>query len=96
MNKKTAKIFIILTALLLSACSGMRQSGDSFTLHAESLNLIGFRIPGDDHQRAQQALPKGAEVHTVISSPSDWTSVLGVINRIIGVSITEISGEIKK
>ena len=93
---KNKLVFTIIALMGLSACSGMRQSGNSFTVHAESLNLVGFRIPGDDHQRASAAVPVGAQVNTVLSSPSDWTSLLGVLNRILGVSITEISGQTTK
>ena len=94
--RNTIKIIAMISIVTaVSACSGMRRTGDSFTAHAESFNILGLRIPGDDHDRATRAVPAGAQVNTVFSSPSDWTSLLGIINRIIGISITEISGEVQ-
>ena len=95
MNNIIKALMLFSLLVSVSACSGMRRSGDQFTLHAESLNLLGLRIPGDDHERAMQAVPSGAQIETVLSSPSDWTSTIGVINRIVGISVTEVSGEIK-
>ena len=91
------KALPLLGGLLLAAgCSGIRTSGDAFTVHADSLNLIGFQIPSDDYERAKALVPAGAEVNTVTSTPSDWTSFLGVLNRILGASVTEMSGKTSK
>ncbi|MBX7137079.1 MAG: hypothetical protein K1X83_03775 [Oligoflexia bacterium] len=89
-------ILVLILILSLSACAGMKRSGSSFTAHAESLNLIGFRIPGDEYPRALEKVPAGAQVHTMTSNPSDLQSVVGVLNRIIGISYTEISGTTKQ
>ncbi len=86
-------ISISLTLLALASCSGVRTRGDNFTAHGDSLNLLGFQIPGDDYEAALKRVPEGAQIHTVSSAPSDWDSVLGVINRIIGIGYTEISGK---
>ena len=91
------KLLLVCTLLVtVSACTGIRRSGDTFTAHAESLNLIGFQIPENDYPAAVALIPEGAQVHTVTSNPSDWTSILGVINRIIGIGYPEISGKVQK
>lgn len=81
--------------LVLSACSGMQKSGNTFTAHAESFNIIGFQIPGGQYEKALSMVPQGADVHTITSNPTDLTSGLGVLNRILGVSYTEVSGKTK-
>lgn len=89
------KIIFLFLVTLLTACSGIRQSGDHYTVHAENLNILGLQIPmKSDQERAVALLPRGAVINTQTSNPSDWTSVLGVINRIIGISYTEISGTV--
>ena len=80
----------------LTACSGMRQSGPHVTAHAESFNILGLRIPGDSHEAAMAQLPPGTQVHTIDSKPSDWTSLPGIVNRLIGISYTEVSGQVVK
>lgn len=91
------KKLITLAAVVLSAsaCSGMKQSGTSFTTHAESFNIVGFQLPDGAYQKAHSMVPANAHVHTVTSNPDDWTSALGVLNRIIGFSYTEVSGSTK-
>jgi len=83
---------LALLSLTLASCAGMRQDGDDFTAHAESFNLVGLQIPGDDYAAAMEQVPEGATVHTVRSTPADWSSVTGVLNRILGFSYTEVSG----
>lgn len=87
------KKLILLAALAASAsCAGMRDNGDSYTAHAEAFNLFGLQIPHDDYQAAWDQVPEGGEVVTIASTPSDWDSVVGILNRIIGFSSTQISG----
>lgn len=87
------KRLILLAALAATAsCSGMRDNGDSFTAHAEAFNLFGLQIPGDDYEAAWAEVPDDAEIVTISSTPSDWDSVVGVLNRILGFSTTQISG----
>ena len=90
MKKITA---LSVLACCLGACSGMQRTGDTFTVHAESLNLVGFQFPGGEYSKARSMVPAGADIHTVTSGPSDLTSVVGVFNRILGISYTEISGK---
>jgi hypothetical protein len=78
-------------ALLASSCSGLRTTGNTSTAHAESFNLFGLAIPGDDHEAAMNHVPAGATVHTVYSSPRDWTSVVGVLNSIFGFTATQVT-----
>ncbi len=80
---------------LTASCSGMRKTGDQFTTHAEAINLVGFHIPECDYTKAKSLVPQGSTIYTVTSTPTDWTSVLGVLNNIVGVSQTQISGSSK-
>ena len=83
---------LIFCALTLASCSGMRQTGNNFTVHAESFHIVGFTFPEDDKDKAHSMVPAGSNIQTVHSSPSDWTSFWGGITRILGFSGTEISG----
>lgn len=84
-----------LIAVSVLGCAGIQKNGNAFTTHAESFNIIGFQIPGDQYKTAYDLVPANGSIHTATSNPSDWSSVLGVINRIIGVSYTEVSGTTK-
>ncbi len=86
-------VLITIVALALSSCTGMRRSGDQFSAHAESFNILGLQIPEDDYKNAMKQVPAGAEIHTIESTPNDWTSVIGGLNKILGISITRISGK---
>jgi hypothetical protein len=90
---KTLKFSVLsLLALSVVGCSGIKRSGNQFTVHAESFNLLTLQIPKDDYQSAISLIPKNAEVHTVRSNPSDLESFSGIVNRILGIGYTEISG----
>ena len=60
-------------------------------VHTTSFNLLGLRIPFDDHEKAWSMIPEGADVHTAVSTPGDWTSIVGALTRILGFSGTQIS-----
>jgi hypothetical protein len=63
--------------------------------HAENFNFLFLQIPGGDSQeRAMALMPKRAKIDTLISTPDDMTSFLGVLNRIIGLDYTTINGRI--
>ena len=85
-------ILPVLLAVGLTSCVGTRTTDDQFTTHAEAFNIFGFQIPEDDHAAAWAEVPEGATIETVRSTPSDWTSIYGILNRILGVTTTEISG----
>jgi hypothetical protein len=76
---------VVLLALLgaLVGCSGIRQTGDTFVTHGESFHLFGLMIPGDELELAKGEVPAGATQVTVVAAPADWSSVTGVINRIL-------------
>jgi len=92
------KKILLLTALLnVAACSGLRTTDDAYSAHAENFNILFLQIPGGDTQKRAMALvPEGAEIQTIGSAPKDLTSLIGVINRIIGVDITFVNGTTKK
>jgi hypothetical protein len=83
----------LVVASVVCGCSGVKHYGDQVTVHAESLNLLGFEIPSNSEERARKLVPPGTEIHTAASNPTDWTSVLGIFNRIIGIGWTQISGK---
>lgn len=89
-------IALLILAASMTACSGIRRSGDQFTTHAEAFNLLGLQIPEDDYMAAMKHVPAGAEIHTVGASPNDWTSVLGGLGKILGFSQTQISGKVSR
>lgn len=89
--RRSLTLLAIISVIGLSGCSGMRHSGNQVTVHAESFNILGLEIPGDDYVAAKAMVPADATIHTVASSPHDWTSFFGALNRIIGVSWTQIT-----
>jgi hypothetical protein len=91
------RIALIAALTSLAACSGLRTTDDAFSAHAENFNILFFQIPGGDTQkRAMELVPKDSQIITVNSSPNDVTSLIGFINRLIGVDITFINGTSKK
>jgi len=91
------KVMILLCSVLFFAgCAGMRKSENSAMAHAESFNILFLQIPdGDTQKRAKDQLPDNVEVHTMLSTPDDMTSITGILNRILGVSTTQVSGVVK-
>ena len=88
-------ILAISCVTLLSACSGLRTTDQTFMAHAENFNLLFLQIPGGDSQkRAMELVPKDAQIDTLISTPDDTTSFLGILNRIIGMDYTTINGRL--
>ncbi|KJG34978.1 hypothetical protein UA32_22125 [Photobacterium angustum] len=79
--------------VLLTGCSGITHNKDVYTAHAESFNIIGFQVPGNTKERVMELIPEGATVETVQSTNSDTTSVLGVLNRIIGIDYVQVGGK---
>jgi hypothetical protein len=91
------KIICVAGIISLTACSGLRTTGESYATHAENFNILFLQIPGGDTQeRAMALVPKGGEITTINSMPNDLTSLISVINRIIGIDITTIDGTIGK
>ncbi|MGE3481722.1 MAG: tRNA modification GTPase [Gammaproteobacteria bacterium] len=83
--------------LAVSACSGIRTTDHSYSAHAENFNILFFQIPGGDtQQRAMELVPEGSDVVTMTSTPKDTSSLIGFINRLIGIDITFINGSTAK
>jgi len=93
-----AKIFLLLTVIItLTGCSGLRTSDDAYSAHAENFNILFLQIPGGNTQeRAMELVPEGSEIKNIDSSPTDVTSVIGFINRLIGFDFTFINGTMNK
>lgn len=77
--------------LLLVSCAGTRRSGEHYTTHAESLNILSIPFFGNDYDQAWSRIPEGAVIHTVTTTPRDWTSLRGILNRLLGITSTQIS-----
>ena len=89
--KKTL-LSLIVGLSLLTGCSGIRSTQDTFSTHAEAFRIIGMAIPADDQAAAERLVPKGATVTSVYSSPADWTSFWGGLGNIFWLHRTTISG----
>lgn len=86
-------VLCTITLGLLAGCSGLRTTDTTFMAHAENFNFLFLQIPGGDSQeRAMALMPQDAQIDTLISTPDDMTSLLGVLNRIIGLDYTTING----
>lgn len=87
----------LLVVASVTGCSGVRTSpAGTFTTHAESFRVLGYAIPGDDKARAHELIPAGSTIHTIESTPADWTSVVGVIGNLFWINGTRISGTVTK
>jgi hypothetical protein len=82
----------LLSLLLTFSCAGVQTTSTSFAAHAESFVIFGYEIPGEDITAAEALVPQGATIVTMTSTPDDWTSIMGVINNIMGIQRTSISG----
>lgn len=90
------KIVFVAALINLAACSGLRTTNDTFSAHAENFNILFLQIPGGDTQkRAMGLVPKDSQIITVNSSPTDVTSLIGFISRLIGADFTFINGTMK-
>jgi hypothetical protein len=89
---------VLLSALInLAACSGLRTTDGAFSAHAENFNILFLQIPGGDTQkRALELVPKDSKIITVNSTPTDVTSLIGFITRLIGADFTFVTGTVKK
>ena len=91
------KYLLIAVIVNLAACAGVRTSDQTYTAHAENFNILFLQIPGGDTQKKALGLvPKGADIKTINATPKDTTSLIGVLNRILGIDITVINGTVKK
>ena len=78
--------------VILSGYSGITHNKDVYISHAESFYIIGSQVPGNTKDRVMELVPEGATIETIQSTNSDKTSVLGVLNRAIGIDYAQIGG----
>jgi len=91
------KIVLLSVLINLAACSGLRTTDGAFSAHAENFNILFLQIPGGDTQKRALALvPKDSQIITVNSTPTDVTSLIGFITRLIGADFTFVNGTVKK
>lgn len=83
---------LIVAVTILTGCSGIRQTNNQFTTHAECFRIVGIPIPADDQATARALVPKGATITDVQSTPADWTSFWGFLGNLIGFHVTTVSG----
>lgn len=90
-------ILVVMAMVAVTACSGVRTTDRTYSAHAENFNILFVQIPGGDtQQRAMALVPDGGDIKTINSSPKDTSSLIGVINRLIGIDITFINGSTNK
>ena len=87
---KKSSIAALSLLVLASSCAGTRSTGDKNMAHAEAFNFFGLQFPHDDQEAAWAMVPSGADVHTVGTSPRDWTSFLGALSSIFGFTATQV------
>jgi hypothetical protein len=94
--KLVRSVFALAPLLALTACAGTRSSGDLTTAYATSFNLVGLSIPFNDYEKAESMVPENADIETIIANPRDWSSIMGILNSILGFSSTQISWAVEK
>lgn len=83
--------------LCISACSGIRTTEDSFATHAESFNILFLQIPPRDAQAEALAMvPQGGQIISMQSTPDDLSSLISIINRMLGIDYARVEGRIEK
>ena len=88
---KNSTIAAAALLVLATSCAGTRSSADHNMAHAEAFNFFGLQFPHNDQEAAWDLVPAGADVTTVVSSPRDWTSIVGALSSIIGFGGTQIT-----
>jgi len=88
--KKLVTLAACLT--VVTGCSGMRETNNQFTTHAECFRIVGYAIPDDDQAAARALVPKGGTITDVQSTPADWHSVVGFIGNLFWFHQTVVSG----
>ena len=94
--KKEARMkvttIVLAASILLTSCAELHQHQDRFVASGASANILFFQIPKDPLVAAQEKVPAGATVTNVNGTPNDWTTVLGFLNRLLGVGTVQIGG----
>jgi len=83
-----------LAAGLLSSCASIDKRKHTWSATGFDLNILFFQIPNDSHTLAEELVPMDgkAKIVSVASTPQDWRTVYGFLNRLFGVGVTQISG----
>ncbi|MBE4089835.1 hypothetical protein HJ107_23985 [Vibrio parahaemolyticus] len=94
----TKSLLIVLLTFGLFGCSGLSydENNETFSAHAESVNILFLQVPGQTSSRAESLIPENANVTTVNSNANDVTSLFGVMNRLFGFEFVKISGTVEK
>ena len=92
MIRKSLLVLCVAAIAGTAGCSGMRDSNNAFTTHAESFRIIGISIPHDDQSAAMALVPAGGTVTNVSSTSADWTSFTGFFGNLMGFHWTSVGG----
>ena len=89
------RILIAAAVIFLTGCAGLHEQAGRFTATGASVNIFLIQIPKDPMILAQSKVPQDATVTNVNGSPADWHTVLGFLNRFIGIGWVQIGGNTK-
>jgi len=95
--KKVIAIVVLMGLVggLGAGCAGVRTADETYVAHGTAFHFFGIKLPGDSLEMAEKQVPSNAKTkQTILAGPSDWTSVLGVMNNIFGFSHAKIGGEL--
>ena len=77
--------------LATTSCMGVRDNARGTTVNTSSFNILGYQFPHHDYDAAWAEVPQGANVVSATASNNDWTSVRGVLTRILGFSFSQVT-----
>ena len=89
------KFLALVSLFLLAGCAEVHRRDGRFTASAYSANILFVQIPKDPIDTASKKVPAGATITNVSDTPSDWRTLPGFINRLLGVGWAQIGGTVK-
>lgn len=88
-------LFLTLSLLSLAGCSTLERTDRVFVAKGYSLNLLFLQIPSSPLPLAEQEVPRGAQIENVNMLGNEIIPLLGLVNRILGVSCAQIGGTVR-
>ncbi|MEK7269369.1 MAG: hypothetical protein AAB215_00345 [Planctomycetota bacterium] len=86
---------VLAFAFMLSACSTCSRTDRVFVAKGYCFNFFFFQFPCDPLLLAEQEIPKGGTIENVNVSSQEMCTILGFINRLIGVGGAQIGGTLR-
>lgn len=90
------RLFAIASLFLLAGCAEVHRRDGRFTASAYSANILFFQIPKDPMDTVSKKVPEGAKVTNVSDTPSDWRTIPGFFNRLLGFGWAQIGGTVEE